>query len=175
MSDIFSTNIQPAYGGSFAMDEAVLTFSGLPGGDGGLGFLIQSVSVQYTRPVQRIFELGPRKVTYYVAGRPEGRMQIQRLAAPAPVQSSFLTQFSNICNVPNNTFSITTRPGTLCTGINAIVSQDSTVDSRYTFKYCIIDNVAFTMSVGQMAMTENISLMFAAMSIDDGNTGQAQR
>lgn len=185
MADIYGNT--PTFGGAFAMDEATLTFAIPTGGlsgipvDAGLGYLIQNVNVQYTRPVQRIFELGPKKTTYYVTGRAEGRMQIGRLAAPAPVNTAFLSTFANVCNVANNTLVITARPGIACGagtrdengqialgslgGVNGVGGQQGK-PSRYTFNFCLIDAVQFQMSVQALALTENMSLVFAAMSID---------
>lgn len=170
-TDIYNSRL--SFGGAFSLDEATLTFSGLPGSDGGLGFLIQSVGIQYARPVQRIFELGPRKTTYYVVGRAEGRMAINRLAAPAPVNTAFLTQFADVCNVQNNTFSIDARPSTRCS--TGLINVANTQDARYKFHYCIVDNVSFQMSVQAIALTENLSLMFAAMELDDSSTGSINR
>lgn len=163
MSDIFSAT--PTFGGAFAMDEAMLTF-GVRGGDGGLGFLIQSVSVQYDRPVQRIYELGPRKTTYYVTGRSEGRMQISRLAAPAPVSSSFMKQYANVCNVQDNNMIINATPSAQCTG--TIGGQPITA-SKYKFSYCLIESFALQMAVQAIALTESISMVFAAMESSQNN------
>lgn len=158
MAAIFGS--KPTFGGAFAMDEATLTFSTNGAADGGLGFLVQSLSVQYQRPVQRIFELGPKKTTYYVTGRAEGQMQIARLAAPAPVNNAFLTKFSDVCQVDNNFMSITVGSGATCTG--TIAGQPIT-PSRYKFSYCLIASIAFQIAVDAIALTENISMVFAAM------------
>ena len=167
----------PTFGGAFAMDEATLTFalgSSTDDPDGGLGFLIQSVNVSYNRPVQRIFELGPTKTTYYVAGRSEGRMQISRLAAPAPVHNTFLTRFADVCNVAQNTMTIEANPATCTTdtgigsltagfGANGTLNGRNVVPSRYLYKFCLIDGLSFSISTQSLALTENLSLVFASM------------
>lgn len=160
MPDVFGAT--PTFAGAFAMDEALLTFS-TTGGDGGLGSLVQNVSVQYTRPVQRIYELGPRRTTYYVTGRPEGRMAISRLAAPEPVNNTFLAQYADPCNVPDNNMVITVRPGTQCEGtVNGVRVKPG----RYKFTYCLIDSLSFQIATQVIALTENISLIFAGMELD---------
>ena len=69
-ADIF--NAHPTFGGAFAMDEATLTFN-IEGCDGiasatdaGLGYLVQGIQASYSRPVERMYELGPNKTTYYI-------------------------------------------------------------------------------------------------------------
>jgi len=174
MADLFGSS--PTFGGAFSLDECTLSFAGIPGStDGGLGILIQSCQWQYTRPIQRIYELSPKKTTYYVCGRPEGRMQISKLAAPAPFTSTFLSQFCNVCNVPNNTFSITARSGVKCNTNTTGVNLNNAQDARYKFSYCLIDNVSSNISVGAMALTENVSLIFASYDIDDNGSGSSSR
>ncbi len=191
MQDLFTGLRIPKFGGAFAMDEATLTFASkaLDGSlPGGLGLLVQGLNSQYGRPVQRMYELGPNKYTYYVLGRAEGRMQISRLAAPQPVNTNFIRTFSNVCNVENNQLEIMARSALACKGQNVVgsLSNDNVTPgsdtpavndtqngllggssgpaSKYAFGYCLVDNIQFSISISAIAMTENVSMVFASMS-----------
>lgn len=191
MNDLFTGLRTPKFGGAFAMDEATLTFaskaldSNLPGG---LGLLVQGMNAQYGRPVQRMYELGPNKYTYYILGRAEGRIQMSRLAAPQPVNTNFIRSFSNVCNVENNQLEIMARSAMACNGdkfVGALSNENNTpggdtpaitdqqngllggsagTSSKYSFGYCLVDNIAFSISISAIAMTENVSMVFASMS-----------
>lgn len=158
--DIFGT--APTYGGGFSMDEATVTFP-LADGDGGLGLLVQSVSSSYQRPINRIFELSKQKTTYYVAGRQQGTIGIQRLAAPRAVSQSFLEKFADICQVQNNTFSISADPGiSNCSASGNPLAADAQ-GQRYTFSYAIITQLGFNISVNAFALSESLSMMFVGL------------
>lgn len=158
--DIYGSS--PSFGGAFSADEAVLTFELESGSDGGLGFLTQGMNARYARPVQRIFELGPQKRTYYVVGRAEGALSISRLAAPAPVSQNFLTRYANVCNVKKNNITVTANPGT-----NPDCPPENTTPSRYMFRFCLITNLAFGISVQAITLNEQIDLMFSSMETDN--------
>lgn len=156
-ADIF--NNTPSYGGSFSVDAASLTFGGAAAA-ANLGALVQGVSGQYTRPLQRIFDLTPQHYTYYIVGRPEGQLTIQRLAAPGAVSTAFLSQFADICQVTTNTMSISTATSTLCSN-QAVPS----VPSTYTFSYCLMSGYQISIAVQQISMSEGIQIAFAGFSI----------
>ena len=160
MTDIYGA--MPTFGGAFSADEATLTFAldGNRDDDGGLGLLTQGFSATYARQVQRIFELGPDKRQYYVVGRPEGTINIQRLAAPGPVSQGFLNKFANACNVKDNTMGISVDPGVLC------FEGENVEASRYNFTFCLINNVGFSISVQQITLQEQVAMMFASMDVD---------
>lgn len=187
--DIF--NASPTFGGAFAMDEATLTFSignsdGSTGGedDGGLGMLIQSVSMSYARPVQRFYELGPHKRTYYVSGRPEGRAQISRLSAPQAVSAGFLKRFSDVCTVDSHVLNIAASPAITCngTGFNSRgaglaqysssvkVRGNNVAPSRNRLEYCLIDSLNLNIAVQALALTESVSLVYAAHYIESDSS-----
>jgi hypothetical protein len=155
MADVFGSN--PTFGGAFSVDKAKLTF--LP--DHGLGQLVQSASASYRRQVSRIFDLGDGSKTYYVAGRAEGNLGIQRMAAPTSISKLFLQQFGDVCRVASdskgaNTITITATGAQICAG------QSTT---KYTMEYCLITNVDLQISVQSLAMTEGVGLMFAKLDM----------
>lgn len=154
MADIFGT--KPKFGDAISVDETTLTFDVGSGSDGGLGALVQSVTASYQRPIQRLFELGQDKNTYYLVGRAEGNCAIQRLAAPGPINYAFLRKFADVCQVDTNHFTLGASTGLLCDRVTA-------VDSRHTFNHCLITGIQFSISVQAISLTEGVNLVFAAM------------
>ena len=169
--DIFG--VKPTFGGAFSADEATLTFTLDDGKDGGLGLLVQGLNARYIRPVQRIFELGPQKQTYYVVGRSEGTMNIQRLAAPGPISTKFIFKYANPCRVTDNHITITVDPGVhsqfTAGGIERNCPPPGTQASRWHFDFCLITSLAVAITVQTITLQETIDLMFASMSLEEAN------
>ncbi len=93
--DIFSRRALE-FGGAFAADSARLEFSldctyDDDGEEGTpevpiitTGLLTQQVSISYSQPITRLYEVGSQK-TFYVAGRPQGQANIARILGPGIV------------------------------------------------------------------------------------------
>lgn len=155
--DIF--NHTQRFGDAFSVDEATLTFDVGDGDTSGLGTLVQTVGIQYARPVQRIYELGAQRRTYYVVGRAEGNFSIQRLAAPQLIGGGFLEKFGNECDVETNNMAINVSDPSAC--------SSNTPGQNMTLRYCLINSIALQMSVQNIALAENLSGMFASLSLND--------
>lgn len=156
-ADVF--NHTQRFGDSFSVDEATLTFDVGDGDLSGLGTLVQTVQVQYARPVQRIYELGAARRTYYVVGRSEGNMSIQRLAAPEVIGGGFLRKFGDECQVDTNNLTITVSDPSTC--------SNNTPGQSMTMKFCLITSLSVQMSVQNIALAENIEIMFAMLTVTD--------
>ena len=154
-NDIFSSNV-PKFGDAFAADETTLTFDVGDGSNGGLGALVQNFQANYQRPVQRIFELGKNKKTYYIIGRAEGQATIQKLAAPSPIGHSFIEKFADPCQVSSNNMAVAATPGYEC--------DNSQVAGRWEFRNCLIQSLQFQVDVQAIALTEGVQLAFASMN-----------
>lgn len=107
MADIFGRQEQ-VYAGGLTSDASWMFWAGMA--SGGLGMLITQMSIQYSQPIRRIFEIGPwtsvgsmvGQPVYYVAGRPEGSLQLGRIAGPVAVLGGFYKNYGNICNHLNS-------------------------------------------------------------------------
>lgn len=119
MADIFG-RAEQIYAGGLTSDASWMFWAGMP--NGGLGLLITQMSIQYQQPIRKIFEIGPWITTrslqdlqgnngnasgspvYYVAGRPEGSLQIGRIAGPVAALGGWYRRYGNICNTLNTLF-----------------------------------------------------------------------
>lgn len=164
--DLF--NGSTAFGGAFQVDEATLTFAGeggLPGNLDGLGAFVQNVQIQYSRPAQRMNDMGTNS-TYYILSKPEGALQIGRLFAPKTVTTSFLKNLADVCNIQNNTLVVTAGNAYLCGPDGEEFTGDNV---RLKMSNCLLSNLAFSMSLQSLAMAQNLSIMFSKLEIDDGS------
>ena len=149
-------NSAPTVGGAYSIDRTSVNFPTSAGVQ--TGGIVQSIQSAFTRPVQRMFDLSGQRKVYYVMGNAEGRLTIGRMAAPAVVTSDFLNTFSDLCNIgAQNNISIETTPGTLCT---------QSPKSTLMFKFCILSAIQHSIAVGNVALTENIAMEFAELTIN---------
>lgn len=168
-------------------------FNSTLGGDGGVGLLIQQVGVDYRQPIRRIFEIGPGiqvgsrgiadaidnfvgvplgpcnpaitryQPTYYIVGRPEGRLQMQRIVGPNVLQVEFYRTYGNPC----------TSGGMLISGRAGCSTTDPTCrNMNWHIDGVVLEGVNMNMSAQEMVIQEGINAMFAGLSI---STAQVTR
>jgi len=152
----------PKFGAAFTTDSAVVTFGTGGAEDGGLGALVQSVQWQYGRPIQRFYELGAEQRTFFVIGRAEGRLNISRLAAPGPITNAFLKQFSDPCQLENNTLTVGSTSEEAC-------NNTEFGDSSYEFKWVLVDGVGGQINVQSIILLESVSAQFIGYEVGGGN------
>jgi hypothetical protein len=148
-----------AFGGSFSSDGAVVTFAefGLSG-QGGVGLLVQTISLNYTQQITRLFEIGSA-VSYYVGGRAQGQLSLARVVGPRPVQRAFYAKYGNVCNAATNTLSIRLTAGCGVGGGNAGNA------SGYSMLFCVITSLGLAFNAQDMIINEQLQLMFGALRL----------
>lgn len=180
MPDVFG-RVDQVFAGGLSADALFMTFPGLPGE--GIGLLIQDISSQYTQPLRRIFELGPgierfcsdiivptanacclatqpqgsfhAQFTYYVVGRPEGRIQIGRIFGFTTIGTAFYCKYGNPCD-PN------------------IIKFDADIgcNGRQTEKQVwimngfVIDGLAMTVNAQDMLIQERLNGQFVSLTMN---------
>lgn len=159
MSDIFGRRDQVLNGGLSA-DSMFMVWPELK--NDGAGLLIQNISLQYTQPVRRIFELGPgdrhgAQYTYYIVGRPEGQFQMARIVGIAAISSDFYETYGDPCN-DNPNITITGNGG--CNG--GVNSGQVT----WTMVGVILTGVGMQASAQEMVFQESVSGMFVSFVIE---------
>jgi hypothetical protein len=154
MADIFNRNTD-SFGGSFAADQAKVTFPALLGGNGAdAGLLVQNMSMNYTQQVTRLFEVGSPKI-YYVGGRTAGNATLARVVGPRKVAQAFYSTYGDICNARTNTlhFSVTTG----CEG-NA--------SAAYTAHFVVITSIGVSVAAADMLINEQLQMMYSSFLYD---------
>ena len=143
MADLFGRTDQ-IYNGGLTTDASWMFWGALP--NGGLGLLVTQMSIQYQQPVRRIFEIGPwvgigqagpttgggvapsiplGQPVYYVVGRPEGQMQIARIAGPVAVLGGFYRMYGNPCNYMNSLLFVSASGCAVGASGNATIPQSA--------------------------------------------------
>lgn len=201
MPDIFG-RIDQVMRGGLSADSMFLTWAALQ--DGGLGMLIQSVGLQYSQPIRRIYELGPgliptaaalpilapaanavnstfitgascdtstnppaacanrAQATYYVAGRPEGRLQLGRIFGFTLIGIEFYRTYGSPCNPKPDLF-LTARTG--CNGVSNPAFQ------RWIMNGVLIDAVAMNANAQDMLIQENVNMQFISLHLEQSGAG----
>lgn len=165
MPDIFG-RIDQVFGGGLSADSMFMFWPALLAQGGGVGLLVQNVSLQYAQPVRRIFELGPgttvngahAQYTYYVVGRPEGTFQMARIFGFAAISKAFYEAYGSPCN---ETPGITLSSSAGCNG------QDNGAFAVWTLEGCIINGIAMNASAQEMLIQESVSMMFVNLSLTE--------
>lgn len=147
MSDIFQA--KGNVGGIFKGTTVALTLGGGPAG-GIKGSLVQSVNVNYSRSISRIWELGSDD-TYYVVGHTEGQAGLSRIIGK--VDGDILDALADVCTAKD---SVLNMSGTadLCEGEGgfAITLTGPALVSR-----------AFAAEASQFVITSQSAIMFSGL------------
>jgi len=152
MADIFNRT-SDKFGGSFAADQARITFPALSGGAGGdAGLLVQNMQANYTQQVTRLYEISSPTI-YYVGGRTSGSAAVTRVVGPRKLASAFYSTYGDICNAASNTlnFSMTTGCG-----------EASGARAAYTAHFVVIVSIGISIAAADMLINESLQMMFSS-------------
>lgn len=147
MADIFGRADQ--FGATLSADATKVTFNNFR-----KGFLVQQIQLTYSQNVTRIFELSSNS-QYYVVGRPQGNVTLNRVVGPGVVGTAFINQFADACNAPSNTISFTSESG--CS--TGSVSTGPT----YTMHNALITSMGVQVASNNMLINENFQMIFAGL------------
>jgi len=162
--DVFNRRTD-TYGGSFAVDDATITFPKKAGAStpiDDIGLMIQTLNTQYQQNASRVYEFGHSAV-YYVGGRTSGNISLQRIVGPRKLAKAFYTEFGDICKAGTNTISISI--GTGCQDKVAANQVPSGVDLHYYF--CLITSIGLSVQTANGILSESLQLMFSSLDYDE--------
>lgn len=148
------------FGGAFAADAASINFStGDPTFGSGVGLVTQSLQIAYQQPVTRLYEVGSQ-YTYYIAGRPQGTINMGRVLGPGIVASAFYRAFGNVCLANKN--HLTMDVGTGCDPCVTTEAQMYLLANNV-----LLQSVGMSVSAQDMIINESLSLMFTSLEAFD--------
>lgn len=157
MADIFGRR-PLAYGGAFAADAANINFAtGNPAFASGVGLVTQNMQISYQQPITRLYEVGTQ-LTYYVAGRPQGQINIGRILGPGLVTAAFYQTFGNVCFAASN--HLTFDVGTGCTETGAI-------QLFFLANNVLLQSIGLSVAAQDMIINEALSLFFTSLEAFD--------
>lgn len=159
MSDILGRQEQ-VFGGGLTSDASWMFWGGLS--NGGLGMLITNMQIQYQQPIRRIYEIGPwtavgtsvGQPVYYIAGRPEGSLQVSRITGPVAALGGFYRTYGNVCSFANSLFFVSST-GCINTSESGSVSPASQAPAQFSQGQAI--PFAGTGALAQGATGESVS------------------
>lgn len=166
MPDIFNRNTD-FFGGSFAADQGFVTFpnllsaAGLPIG-ANIGLLIQSLALTYTQSVTRLYEVG-RPAIYYVGGRTNGDIGLQRVVGPRTISDAFYQTYGDICRARTNTLDFTIANGCGEAGTTVVAAGSNFGGVQYTAHFCVITTVGVNVGAADMIINESLRMMFSSL------------
>jgi hypothetical protein len=157
------------FGGAFAADSACIQLN-LDCDDGGSeacaieGLLTQQMNVQYQQPITRLYEVGSQK-TYYVAGRPQGTMNVARVLGPGGVMACFYECLGDVCNADKNDICF-------CVEANCLGNEDQDFNAlEVCLKNVVLQSLGMSVQAQDMIINEQLSLFFTAMLVRDNEDG----
>lgn len=100
--------------------------------------------------------------TYYIIGRPEGRLQMQRLVGPNVLAVAFYSAYGSPCG--EGVMTISGAAGCSATG-----NSDQPVrPMTWRINGVLLDSVSADMTAQEMIIQESLSAMFAGLNITTG-------
>lgn len=152
MADIFGRAPSP-FAGAFAADASTLSIAGVSQAT----HLVQQLSVNYTQPVNTIFEIGSNN-RYYVVGRTSGQMQLGKIVGPTVVSTTLLATLGNPCATGSRDLTLTLG-NSACNG-GAGQGQSVTL----TAKACVATMIGYSMQSQDMLINEQLQLIFGELN-----------
>jgi hypothetical protein len=155
MPDIFNRSTD-TYGGSFAADQAKVTFPALAGGAGAeVGLLVQNLSANYTQQITRFYEVGSSAI-YLVGGRTAGQASMGRLVGPKKIAKEFYSTYGDVCRARTNTLHFSAVTG--CDSADG----SGVARTSYTAHFVVITTIALSLGVQDMVISEQLQMMFSS-------------
>lgn len=158
MPDIFGRAPSP-FAGAFSADSSTLSLAGI---DQALS-LVQQLSINYTQPVNTLFEIGSNN-RYYVVGRTTGQMQMGRIIGPTVVSTALLQRLGNVCSAGN-------RDLTMTLGNSACTGTGTGKSVTLMAKACVATMIGYSMQSQDMLINEQLQIIFGELSRTSGADG----
>lgn len=159
-NDIFSRN-SSSLQGAFSADSAMLSFAD------GLVALVQRLNFSYAQTITRLYDITNSSAIYYVAGRTQGQMGVDRVIGPSGSVCTFYSTYGDVCNAVNNII-------TLKMGVNCSQADQGSETVTYTMSDVVITTVSVGVQAQDMIISENTTMMFSSLACSDsGGAGGA--
>jgi hypothetical protein len=157
MTDILGRKLA-SHGGSFSVDDSLLTFPNLPDVAAFIPFIITQLGIQYSQSVSRIYGLNLSKV-FLVSGRAAGVAALQQVIAPQGNLRSFYETYGNVCNGRGNVMNFALRTG--CNG------QFQSAQ-RFSAGTCIANQLGFNTGSEDGIVNNSTQITFESLQYLEG-------
>lgn len=163
MADFFasgSSNKNSGVGGVFNGTDVKISL-GSSGGDGLAGALVQDISIQYQRSINRINEIGSDFV-YYVVGTSQGNASLSQILGPSAVVRDIMSKLADVCEVQNNILSVSATQE-FCGQADGAGSGNGALKIQLIGP--ILTSVSVAMSVQNMTIVQQAGIEFASLEL----------
>jgi len=162
MPPIF-TKQNTTIGGVFSSDKVKLTFSSSVN-----GVLVQGMNFTYSQNVTRLYEVGSEEGqdttnVYYVGGRTQGTLQLNRVIGPNTTISKLYSEYGDICKSCDNHITLNLLEASCC--------PDGGEQMTYTCKFCVLVQVGVSVQAQDMIINEQSQIMFSGLDYSGGGSG----
>lgn len=186
MADVFG-RVDQEYGGALSSDTMFMTFPELNGH--GLGYLIQSVQLQYRQPVRRIYELGPGMgtgdngvpVIGSLCDTPSGATFFAEACARRTQRTYYIVGRSEGSFQLNKMFGLATlgtalylKYGNPCSQNNSLAltgragcnGEAQALLTTWTMNGVLIEGLSMAATAQEMIIQENLNAQFAGLKVN---------
>lgn len=147
------------YGGSFSVDDALLTFPNLPGAAAFVPYIVTQLGIQYQQAISRFYGLN-RNAVFLVAGRSQGQSSLQQILAPKGSISSFFSTYGNVCRASENLMQFSLSTG--CSGGPTGQTSSKTILKAST---CVVNQLAFSSDAESATINNNFAMSFESLEL----------
>lgn len=142
----------------FTAKQAKLDF----GTTGVTGVLVQGLNFTYAQNITRLYEIGsgddPQNI-YYVVGRTQGQMQVNRVVGPNKTITKMYEVFGDACRACDN-------PMTLSLGATEADNCCPVNEMKYFLKGCALQQVGISLQAQDMLINEQCQVIFSSMDYE---------
>lgn len=157
MPDIYNRRLAE-FGGSFSVDDLLLTFPGLPNVAAFLPYIVRQMGINYGQPISRFYGLNLSKV-FLVAGRAQGTATIQQVLAPQGNLGTFFQTFGSVCKADQNVMQFSIKNGCR-TGFNGA--------QRFLASMCVASQLSINTSSDDPVVSNAAQLSFESLEYTQG-------
>ena len=98
------------YGGSYSVDNSLLTFPNLPGQAAHVPYIVLNIGIQYGQQISRFYGFNCNRV-FLVAGRSQGSGAISQILAPQSSFKTFHEIYGDVCKAKGNLLQFSLQQG----------------------------------------------------------------
>jgi hypothetical protein len=114
---------------------------------------MQSLGMNYTQQVSRLFELSSSNI-YYVGGRTMGNANTNRVAGPRRMTLEFYKTYGDVCNAKTNTLHMSAQAG--CNA--ASLSRQS-----YSAHFVVLTSMTVQVAAADAIINEALQFIYSSL------------
>ena len=122
------------YGGSFSIDDALLTFPNLTGQAAFVPYIVTQLGLQYQQAISRFYGINRNQV-FLVAGRTTGNASMQQILAPGKGLATFYQTYGNVCKAKGNVLQFSLNTG---------CGDEQLVKTILKAGMCVVQQISFS-------------------------------